>query len=337
MILTPYCLGSGKASEAIQKSLAWIPILNPGLTLAPTRQLRRNEALPSVKGIDTPILFIANPHGLHARAILEGARSGFQAIVTEKPAAVSPDEIRELKAVSIPVAVLHGYRCLWGLQTIRKMLDAGELGELITLEGRYWQSSAAKRALERSASGKPRDSWKNDPRLSGGFDTFLDLGTHWADTAAWLMNETRFTGTTWLSFQNAEAPHRDTHVQTVLHFSGDRRAFGSISKTAHGSGNALEWNVIGTRASASWSFSNPDEIILGRGNTKTVIVRQENHLGSRQAAFHGVGWLEGYLEIIQSIVREVSAGTVQASASTDYPRLSHNLEVLESWFKTLST
>lgn len=63
-------------------------------------------------------------------------------------------QIQALKDVKTSVAILHGYRMMWGPQTLHQMLTAGEFGQIISLESRYWQSSVArltkpqKRSLE---------------------------------------------------------------------------------------------------------------------------------------------------------------------------------------------
>jgi predicted dehydrogenase len=307
----------------------FVQIQNPNLTIQPFQLISRGEPMPDLHGVANPILVIANPHGLHAKAILEGEKAGFKAIVTEKPAAVSPAEVQALKRVKIPVAVTHGYRQMWGIQTLKRLIEAGDLGDVITIEGRYWQSSTAQRALEPEVK---KDSWKNDPTLSGDYDTILDIGTHWVDAVAYLMEETKFTGSTWLSYANAEASHRDSHAHVALQFSNDRRAMGSISKTLHGFTNHFEVNVIGSLASSTWQFLNPDEIVLGKGNSKSTLNRKDTLLGSQQPPFHGVGWLEGYIEIFKQLLGELSEG-----GERDYPKLSQSLEVLESLFQTFES
>ncbi|HEY5038899.1 MAG TPA: Gfo/Idh/MocA family oxidoreductase, partial [bacterium] len=203
-------------------------------------------------------------------------------------------------------------------------LDAGEFGEIISIEGRYWQSSAAKKSLDQTITPHP---WKNDPILSGGSDALIDIGLHWVDTAAFLMGEPAFHGTAWLSYANAEAPHRDTHVHLNLRFPGGRRALGSISKTFHGAANDFEIHLIGTKQSATWNFMNPDGIWLGKGGSRIFLPRNENTLGSQQPAFHGLGWLEGYIEILRQLLSEL-----QGHGPGNYPRLETNLKVLESLF-----
>ncbi|MBC7397493.1 MAG: hypothetical protein H7333_08620, partial [Bdellovibrionales bacterium] len=107
------------------------------------------------------------------------------------------------------------------------------------------------------------------------------------------------------------------------------RGFGSISKTVHGSTNHFEINVLGTKKSVTWEFLKPDELFIGEGRERRVMVRRVNELGSQQSAFHGLGWLEGYMEICHRLLSEVYEGK-----SSDYPKLQDNLKLLEVMFKT---
>ncbi|MBN8554936.1 MAG: Gfo/Idh/MocA family oxidoreductase [Deltaproteobacteria bacterium] len=273
------------------------------------------------KDTDNPILLIANPPGLHSIYIEEAARSGFKAVVVEKPSCVRHEEISVLEKVKIPVAVCHIYRQMWGPQTLKAMIDSGEMGEIISIEGRYWQSSTAQRAL----TGEKTKSWKNDPQLSGEYDALLDVGTHWVDVATFLIGEMPRNGSVWLSYANAEAAHRDSHVHLNLEFSKGRRVMSSISKTFHGATNHFEINVIGTLKSATWTFLDPDEIWIGQGNQKSTLTRKSTILGSCQPVFHGMGWLEGYIEIFYQLFKELSD-----EPFTAYPNLRDNLAMLKS-------
>jgi hypothetical protein len=104
----------------------------------------------------------------------------------------------------------------------------------------------------------------------------------------------------------------------------------SVSKMVHGSTNHFEVNLIGTQGSATWMFMNPDEIAIGKGNTRSTASRKETLMGSQQSPFHGMGWLEGYVEILRQLILDL-----QGSGSGNYPNLSQNLVLLDSLFKTL--
>jgi predicted dehydrogenase len=127
----------------------------------------------------------------------------------------------------------------------------------------------------------------------------------------------------WLSYANAIAPHRDTHAHLYFEFS-TFRSLGSISKTVHGAGNDLEFTIIGTKQAATWAVREPDEIRLSRGNQTSILRRKSGRYGSQQPAFHGLGWLEGYTEIIHDFLL-IRAGKDAPSV----PTLPENLAVME--------
>ncbi len=326
MTVTPLILGSGRSGQAIAKSLTCLQLARPELNIEAPVWLKRDSSLADArKKYSRPVLCIANPHGLHARSILDADRAGYAAILCEKPACINLDEVHALREVKTPVAILHVYRQTWGLQTLKRLLDEQTLGRIITIEGRYWQASAAERALHQKSH--PAQGWKDDPRLSGALDTYLDLGTHWIDAVSFLMGATPNRIDGWRSYINSETSHRDSHVQLTLDYP-QGRALGSISKTVHGATNHFEINVLGSQGSATWQFLQPDEIILGVGRDRKVMTRKDTDLGSRQPPYHGMGWLEGYIEIASCLLDEAFG-----QKKRSYPHLATNLDILEAMFQ----
>ena len=324
MTITPFILGHGRAGEAVAKALACIGVLKPELHLTAPVFLPRGADLRAARqSEERAFLAISNPHGLHAETLLAAAAAGFDAILCEKPACVNAAEAQSLRGLRTPVAILHVYRQTWGIQTLRKMIVAGDFGEIIAIEGRYWQASTAERALQAA----PAPGWKDDTRLSGEFDTYLDTGTHWIDCVSFLQGGLPTRIRRWRSFVNAASPHRDSHVQVVLNFANGR-ALGSISKTLHGADNDFEVNVIGQKLSARWEFLKPDEISIGQGRDRRVLTRKSMEFGSKQPPFHGTGWLEGYIEIASGLLNEVYGGR-----NGEFPRLNGNLDLLEAMFR----
>lgn len=151
MKIQPYVLGSGRAAQALLKSLAVLKITD-SFEFEEAIHVKRDQSLKGLTKKEVfSLLIIANPHALHAPKIIE-ADGEFNLIITEKPVCTSLEEIEALKKVKTPVAVCHGYRQSWGIQTLKKMIQEGALGEIISIEGRYWQSSTAQRALEKFCS-----------------------------------------------------------------------------------------------------------------------------------------------------------------------------------------
>ena len=328
--IAPVLVGRGMAGQAILKSLAIIARTDPALELLPVRVAARGAPLRSyiTDGVHN-VLFLANPSGLHAKCIVEGTRAGFSAIVVDKPVCVLPEELPVLRRISLPVNVFHGYRAMWGTQTIKRMIEEGVLGELFAFESRYWQSSGALMAL----NGSPeKREWKNDPGLNGPSDVLTDLGSHVADICLYLMDDKPVQSRCRLSYWNSSAPHRDTHVHLFMEFANGRLALASISKTIHGATNNFEYTVIGSRGAATWRFLQPDEVEFGVGSRISVIRREERNSSSGSAPFHGHGWLEGYIEISHQTLRQVSGLDFHS-----VPTLKQSLAAMEVLLKTETT
>jgi predicted dehydrogenase len=325
-VIQSYVLGSGAASQAIQKALGILDVLYPSWGIKKPILIKREVKLDTLKPVDKSVLFLANPHALHTPRILEAERAGFKWVLTEKPAAVSVEQIEELNLVKIPVAVFHGYRQTWGIQTLKKYIDQGELGEWGTLEGRYWQASAGEKRLLRESS----DSWKDQKELSGAFDVLLDLGTHWADLVFFLLG-IPVKGKVWISYLNSMAEHRDTTNFIEMDYGKNKKAFGSVSKNVHGSGNDLELVINGEKKSMKWNLARPDELAVGEGSKTTVLQRSTQTMGSQQWPFHGTGWLEGYIEIIKQYFHQM-----RGESFDSYPNLREQITVLKFLLKSAS-
>jgi predicted dehydrogenase len=325
MIITPFVIGHGRSSQVITQALSILNQQLDGATIAPPRFLERGESLAQARetapeGLSLAV--IANPHGLHSDRILEADRAGFHGVLTEKPACTTLAQAESLRKVKTKTAVFHVYRQMWGPQTLKKMIENGEFGEMISIEGRYWQSSTADRAI----TGPAPTSWKNKIDLSGPSDTLLDVGTHWADMAIYFAGAFPAAVSGWSSYANSETPHRDSHIHLMMEFESKIRAMSSITKNSHGSTNHFEINLFGTRASATWQFLAPDEIFFGQGRERRVITRQSAHLGTRHPAFHGAGWLEGYVEIARQLINDLTG----LEPAQRYPTLPENVRLIET-------
>jgi hypothetical protein len=136
--MIPYLLGSGNSAKAILNSLAIIPNIDSDITIEPIRKVQRDQVLSDFNPCKNSILFIANPHGLHAKKVIEADTAGFTNIVVEKPICCSLNELEQLSSVKAKVAVLHIYRQTWGIQTLKEIINAGDFGKIVSIESRYW-------------------------------------------------------------------------------------------------------------------------------------------------------------------------------------------------------
>jgi predicted dehydrogenase len=323
-----YVQGHGRAGMAVAKSVAMLALTDPELGLLPPVFLERGAPLPSAPAVASGVrnvLAIATPPGLHADAILDAERQGYAAVVVEKPVTVDPESIARLRGARIKTGVLHVYRQTWGVRTLRRLVESGELGDILAVEGRYWQPSTAHRALNPEPGAQ---NWKNDPRLSGPGDVLLDIACHWTDAATYLVGRRLEAVQGWRTFAMAEAPHRDSFVHLALRYAGGTRGLASVSKAVHGSTNHFELVLHGTSGLAAWRFLTPDEIELGHGRDRRVLARGAVDGGTLQPPFHATGWLEGYVDIIRQVVRHID------DDAEPYPTLPAALDNVEALLAT---
>ena len=312
--MTPAILGSGMAGKALAKAFATLSVMHPEWHLQPVRWLERDVPLNAqdVFAHDT-VLAIANPHGLHAPALVQAQQAGYKAILCEKPACVTLEQLRMLRTMTLPVAVMHVYRQTWGAQTLRGLVRDGELGDVLTVDGAF--CSAPK---ERSGR-----VWNEDPRLTGPYGALVDLGSHWLDLAAYVIGAppTRCTGV----LRHVGSGFQDNHDDIQVRFGDSVRGRCLISKVMHGAVANLELTILGTRGAATWRHQQPDEVYVAAGTTVRRICRNDAQHGSQQPPFHGMGWLEGYIEIAYLMCRHLILGEDPV-----YPRLNEHIATMEA-------
>lgn len=103
-------------------------------------------------------------------------------VLVEKPGALNAGQMRAIrdsaKASGVRVRLGYNHRFHPALQKARELVDAGALGPLMFLRGRY--GHGGRRGYERE--------WRADPAQSGGGE-LIDQGVHLIDLAGWFLGE----------------------------------------------------------------------------------------------------------------------------------------------------
>ena len=126
-------------------------------------------------------VIVATTHDQLAPLALQAIEHG-KHVLLEKPGARRPAELAPLvtaaavRGVSVHVGFNHRFHP--ALQKAKQLIDAGELGELFFLRGRYGHGGRL---------GYDRE-WRAQPELSGGGE-LLDQGAHLIDLAGWYFDE----------------------------------------------------------------------------------------------------------------------------------------------------
>jgi predicted dehydrogenase len=130
---------------------------------------------------DVDIVIVATTNDALVETSLEAVQAGKHVLV-EKPAARNVSELDALIAaaqkIGVQVRVGFNHRYHPALLKARALVDAGELGELMFVRGRY--GHGGRRGYDRE--------WRANPLLSGGGE-LIDQGVHVIDLSRWFLGD----------------------------------------------------------------------------------------------------------------------------------------------------
>jgi predicted dehydrogenase len=289
---------------------------------------------------------VCTPNALHFPISKEAILAG-KAVLCEKPLTMTAAEARELvelaeqkKAVN---CVNHNLRYYPVVQQIRQMVAAGDLGEILSVQGTYSQDWLL---------FETDYNWRIESKANGALRAMGDIGSHWMDMIQHLtglritalcadlttFHKTRkkpkfavetFTGKT-LNPDDYESIAIDTDdFGSVLLHLGDRaRGAFTVSQMAAGCKNRFQVEIFGSKAGVIWNQERPDELWIGNRNTPNqFIVKDPSLMYPAAAAFAALpgGHSEGYDDAHKQVYRHFYAKIANPDAPIDYPTFKDGL------------
>ncbi|MEI9897147.1 MAG: Gfo/Idh/MocA family oxidoreductase [Chthoniobacter sp.] len=173
----------------------WAALPPGALAVACDLDLSRAEALVALAGTGRAVqdaariwsdrsidaVIVCTLNAALAPLALAAVRAGKHVLI-EKPGAISAAEldslIVEAAAQRVQVRIGYNHRYHPALRKARELIDAGAIGDLMFLRGRYGHGGRLGYEKE----------WRSDPRLSGGGE-LIDQGVHLIDLAQWFLGE----------------------------------------------------------------------------------------------------------------------------------------------------
>lgn len=329
-----------------------------------TEALRRlgNVEVVSVSGHDSVALRVAlgdpsigavhicTPNAAHfpaAKAALEAGKH----VLCEKPLAVSTEEAAELVELArhkkLRNCTCHNLRYYPMVQHMRRMREAGELGEILVAQGTYSQDWLL----------YDTDwNWRIEVEAGGPSRALADIGSHWCDMAEHItglritrlcadlqtFHKTRkrprdavetFAGKTLSPSDYDEVAISTEDFGAVVFRMGDRtRGAFTASQVSAGCKNRLSIGIYGSKSSVAWNQERPDELWIGNRNTNNQIVIKDPSLlkeGARSYADLPGGHSEGYDDTFKQVFRRFYKSIQDPSAAPEYPQFSDGLRQLE--------
>ncbi|MCC7174010.1 MAG: Gfo/Idh/MocA family oxidoreductase [Bryobacterales bacterium] len=289
---------------------------------------------------------ICTPNVLHHPIAMAAMQAG-KHVLCEKPLTVTAAQAREMvelaKKTGLANCVNHNLRYYPVVQQVRRLIENGELGEILIAQGTYSQDWLLY---------DTDFNWRLEAKENGPLRAMGDIGSHWMDMVQHLtglkitalcadlaiFHATRkkpkfavetFTGKK-LSPEDYDPIAVDTDDFGAVLFRLGKRARGAftVSQMSAGCKNRFQFEIFGTKAGAIWNQERPDELWIGQRNSPNqVLIKDGSLMDPKAAAYadlpggHGEGYDDAHKQVFRRFYRRVA----DASAPEDYPTFADGL------------
>jgi predicted dehydrogenase len=289
---------------------------------------------------------VCTPNAQHhpmAKAALEAGKH----VLCEKPLATSAAQARELaelaRARKLRNCTCHNLRYYPMVQQARAMCRAGELGEILVVQGTYSQDWLL----------YDTDwNWRADPAAAGPSRCLADIGSHWcdgvehvtglriasvcADLATFHRTRKRPRGSveTFAGKSLRPGDYEEVRIDTedfgavLLRLNNGARGAFTASQVSAGRKNSYRFEIYGTRAGVAWDQERPEELWIGRRDGPNGVLLKDPSLleeGPRGFADLPGGHAEGYDDTFKQVFRRFYECVANPAAEPQYPQFADGL------------
>ncbi|MBC8165246.1 MAG: Gfo/Idh/MocA family oxidoreductase [Bryobacteraceae bacterium] len=296
---------------------------------------------------------VCTPNALHYPVAKDAINAG-KAVLCEKPLSMSVAEASEMVQLAetkgVPNCVNHNLRYYPVVQHVRRMIEAGELGEVIVVQGTYSQDWLLY---------ETDYNWRLDRASNGPLRVMGDIGSHWMDLVQHLtgleitslcadlqtVHKTRlrpkgeietFSGKTLKPEDYSEiAIDTDDFGAVLVHLGERARGAFTVSQVNAGCKNRFQMEIFGTKCGVIWNQERPDELWIGHRNSPNqIILKDPSLLMGDAATFADLpgGHSEGYDDTHKQLYRRFYRKVADPSAKVEYPTFAdglHGMKLLD--------
>jgi predicted dehydrogenase len=296
---------------------------------------------------DIDLVDVSTPGDSHAEIAIAAARAG-KAVLCEKPLANNlADSEAMLRAVSeagVVHMLCHNYRRVPAVMLAKRLLDAGELGEIRHYRGTYLQDWVRD-------PGMPL-LWRFD-KSKAGSGALGDIASHSIDLARFLVGEIAEVSGALETFIK-ERPLLDDLTRrgpvtvddaaaAVVRF--ENGALGTIEATrlALGRKNYNRFEINGSAGSLAFDLERMNELEVyfesdapaTRGFRRILVTEAEHpYVGSWWPPGHIIGYEHTFVHTIYDLLEAIAAG---GSVQPDFEDGVRNQRVLDAWERSAAS
>lgn len=303
--------------------------------------------------INTPevdVVHICAPNYLHyemVKAVLAAKKH----VICDKPLGLNEKQSAELTQLAKEAGVVAGInfniRFYPLMQHVKGMVDSGELGRILSVNGSYQQDWLLK---------ETDYSWRLDTEKNGESRAVADIGSHWMDTIEFVtglkiskvcadfatfhpmrkrpLKPMETYSSKMLSAEDYEnVPVKNEDYATVL-LRFDNGAHGSmtVNQTAAGYKNRLFFEIFGTQKGVSFNSERPNELWIGeRDSYNGSMLRDPSLMAPAAQAVtnypggHNEGYPDSFKQIFKKIYQYILADGIANNLPVDFPTFADGL------------
>lgn len=239
---------------------------------------------------------ICTPNHIHYKMAREALEAG-KHVICEKPLALKAGEadklIRLAREKCLVNAVHFNLRFYPLMHHVKKMLEDGELGRILSVNGSYQQDWLLY---------ETDYNWRLQPEFSGESRAVADIGSHFMDLIEFvsgieikevcadfatfhpvrkkpLKSVETYSGKL-LSSEDYECVNIATedYAGVLLRFSNGAHGSMVVNQTASGKKNQLTFIICGTKKSVGWDSERPNELWIGKRDGGNEILLKDPSL-----------------------------------------------------------
>jgi predicted dehydrogenase len=260
---------------------------------------------------------IVTPNHLHAPVATAFLEAGID-VICDKPLSTTLAEAEALVALAAErkrrfLVTLNntGYAMV---RQAREMVEAGELGRLVSIHAAYIQDWLT-RPID--AEGQKQAEWRTDPARAGQSAVLADIGVHAFNLASFIAGREADAVAADL-FTAVPGRRLDDNAHVLVRWAGRARGTIVASQTSPGHYNDLSVRLYGDKAGLEWNGTRPEELRFSPyGEETRTLVRgghgstgESRHV-SRMPAAHPEGYIEAFANLYRDaalLIRDHRAG-----------------------------
>jgi len=274
---------------------------------------------------EVDVVHITTPNRFHCEMSLAALRAG-KHVVCEKPLAMNTREteriVQAARAARRVFAVNYNVRFYPAVLALRRLVERGDLGEIIHVNGSYMQDWLFKATDY---------NWRLLPKEGGKLRAVADIGTHWMDTVSFILGAKIISVLADLhtfhktrqrplgevqTFAKADAKMKyatypvqtDDFASVLLQFRNGARGNLAVSQVAAGRKNCIRLEIYGSKKSAWWCAEEPEMLHFGnRDGANETAVRATPAFGEGAAGLmdYPPGHVEGFPDTFKMNFRNI--------------------------------